>query len=126
MPHVTIDPTRYDAESPITESLMSDIIGNIAFNNAEGGIDGTNGGGTLGSASGSPTVFAISGTIMVLECAASSFDVVFNSDDDSALSDTIKTTLTASFQEITTNLFARKNGTNYEVYYTAAGLYQYR
>ena len=29
MPYVTIDPSRYDAESPITESLMTDIIGNI-------------------------------------------------------------------------------------------------
>ena len=30
MPYVNIDPSRYDAESPITESLMTDIIGNIA------------------------------------------------------------------------------------------------
>ena len=29
MPYVTIDPSRYDAESPITESLIADIIGNI-------------------------------------------------------------------------------------------------
>ena len=29
MPYVYIDPSRYDAESPITESLMTDIIGNI-------------------------------------------------------------------------------------------------
>jgi len=29
MAYTTIDPTRYDADSPITESLMTDIIGNI-------------------------------------------------------------------------------------------------
>lgn len=29
MPYVYIDPSRYDAESPLTESLFSDIINNI-------------------------------------------------------------------------------------------------
>ena len=96
MPYVTIDPTRYDAESPITESLMSDIIGNIAFNNTEGGVDGTKGGGTLATTSGSPTVIAIvSGSILLLEYISS--NIYVDSSDDTFVARSSTGTLTGSF-----------------------------
>jgi len=46
MAYTYIDPTRYDAESPITESLMTDIINNIIANAAGGSYTILNGSGT--------------------------------------------------------------------------------
>jgi hypothetical protein len=46
MAYTYIDPTRYDAESPITESLMTDIIENITSNAVGGSYTSLTGSGT--------------------------------------------------------------------------------
>ena len=122
MAYVTIDPTRCDAESPITESLMSDIIGNIADNRLNGGVDGTKGSGTLGASSGAPTVIAIiTSAILCLQDVGVSSLLHIDGSDDTFIFVGTSGTLTSSFVELHTGigLYARKNGANYEIYRAA-------
>ena len=118
MPYVTIDPTRYDAESPITESLMSDIIGNIAFNNTEAGIDGTIAQAAIPATSGSPLQIAIvSSAILQMSVSGAGISYFIDSSDDSFVAN-VTGTLTGSYTDLVGGgqLFCRKTGSNYEFY----------